>query len=381
MNKYKESENIPSFVEQDKKLKQFESFVVGHTIIEQVKEQLISCILNPAGTFIFLVLGPSGVGKTTLAQVLEEYFIEQMKEELVRDRGRIPIVRTEVVGFDSGKFTWKDYYYRTLEALQEPLINHKVIIENQTDNVQNSKINYHSRSTWYALRGSLENAFKFRRPVACIVDEAQHLLKVSGSKSLQNQLDTIKSLANQTKVPHILVGTYELKEFFNLSAQLSRRTISIHFPRYKASNVDEYRTFLSVIHMLQKNMPLEEEPNLLQHADFIYERTLGCIGILKDWLTRCLGDALHNQKSTITKEILYKYAMPIQALEMLYGEIEQGEALFAENEQHRMNFLYKIGLKEREEKQAEKTVATRGRKVGMRNPKRDPVGKQDYMEG
>ena len=128
-------------------------------------------------------------------------------------------------------------------------------------------------------------------------------------------------------------------------------------------------------------MPLEEEPNLLQHADFIYERTLGCIGILKDWLTRCLGEALHNQKSTITKEMLHKYAMPIQALEMLYGEIEQGEALFDENEQHRMNFLYIIGLKEREEKQAEKTVATRGRKVGMRNPKRDPVGKQDYLEG
>ncbi len=128
-------------------------------------------------------------------------------------------------------------------------------------------------------------------------------------------------------------------------------------------------------------MPLKEEPNLLQHADFIYERTLGCVGILKDWLTRCLGDALHNQKSTITKEILHKYAMPIQALEMLYGEIEQGEALFAENEQHRINLLYKIGLKEREEKEVRKTVATRARKVGIRNPKRDPVGKQDYMEG
>ena len=45
-----------------------------------------------------------------------------MREELENDKGRIPIVRTEIVGFDSGKFHWKDYYYRTLEELQEPLM-------------------------------------------------------------------------------------------------------------------------------------------------------------------------------------------------------------------------------------------------------------------
>lgn len=194
--------------------------------------------------------------------------------------------------------------------------------------------------------------------MACIVDEAQHLLKVSGAKSLQNQLDTIKSIANNTKVPHILIGTYELKEFFNLSAQLSRRTISIQFPRYRASNLEDYRTFLSIIHMLQKELPLEEEPNLLEHADFIYERTLGCIGILKDWLTRCLGDAIYNRRKTITKEMLYTYAMPVNALKMLIEEIEQGEDLFEENEQDRIDLLYKIGLRARDKERNVKKDAT-----------------------
>ena len=59
-------------------------------------------------------------------------------------------------------------------------------------------------------------------------------------------------------------------------------------------------------------------------------------------------DAIYNRRKTITKEMLYTYAMPVNALKMLIEEIEQGEDLFEENEQDRIDLLYKIGLRARD---------------------------------
>jgi len=64
---------------------------------------------------------------------------------------------------------------------------------------------------------------------------------------------------------YVLVGTYDLLVFRNLSAQLSRRSIDIHFSRYRATNEADLRAFKSVLWSFQRNVPLEEEADLLQH--------------------------------------------------------------------------------------------------------------------
>jgi hypothetical protein len=54
----------------------------------------------------------------------------------------------------------------------------------------------------------------------------------------QDQLDSIKSLASSTEIPIVLIGTYELLALRNLSAQLSRRSVDVHFRRYRAEHSD-----------------------------------------------------------------------------------------------------------------------------------------------
>jgi hypothetical protein len=69
-------------------------------------------------------------------------------------------------------------------------------------------------------RMAVERALHYRRPRAILIDEAQHMAKMAAGRRLQDQLDCLKSLASLTRTIHVLIGTYELLAFRNLSAPL-----------------------------------------------------------------------------------------------------------------------------------------------------------------
>lgn len=201
----------------------FKKYTVGHRILRDAFNQLIDILNHSGNTSIILVCGPSGVGKTTLYMQTMKRVIEEALLDLERDPGLIPIVGKEAIAPDNGNFDWKDYYIRALEALDEPLVHKKIDFD---DKYKSSPSRKDDRNRH--LRKALENALKFRRPKAFLIDEAQHLTRMSSGRKLRNQMDTIKSLASLSQVPHVLIGTYELLPFRNLSGQLSRRGTDIH---------------------------------------------------------------------------------------------------------------------------------------------------------
>src|SRR5271165_6307421 len=110
---------------------------------------------------------------------------------------------------------------------------------------------------------------------------------VSGRR-LIDQLDVIKSLANCTRTIHVLLGTYELLALRHLNGQLGRRTIDINFRRYSADNPADVHVFKNTVLTFQKHLPLPAESDLLQMWELLFERSVGCVGILKEWLQRAL---------------------------------------------------------------------------------------------
>ncbi|MGB3650565.1 MAG: ATP-binding protein [Rivularia sp. (in: cyanobacteria)] len=361
------------------RLAYFENYTVAHPRLKEVYDILMRTIAEPAGASFIFVYGASGVGKTTLRLRVEQKLMEQALPLLESDRGRVPVVGVEAVAPESRNFNWKDYYTRALIALEEPLIDHKFdygVRGISRDNF--GKINVESKVVAHALRRALENALIHRHPDVFFVDEAQHFSKMASGHKLQDQLDCLKSLANMTGILHCLLGTYELLTFRNLSGQLSRRSVDIHFRRYCADDPEDIEAFKSVLLTFQQHMPLAETPDLVSHWEYLYERTLGCVGILKNWLTRAFKDALNREAATVTLKDLQQRAWSVAQCKRMLQEIQEGERQLSETETDVQNLRSALGLGAKPIALSEEIPKTTrsSRKVGKRKPKRDSIGVQ-----
>jgi hypothetical protein len=52
----------------------------------------------------------------------------------------------------------------------------------------------------------------------------------------------------------------------------------------------------------------------MQHWFYFYERSIGCVGVLKDWLVRASAAALHDGCDTLSWERLEEHALAIASV-------------------------------------------------------------------
>jgi energy-coupling factor transporter ATP-binding protein EcfA2 len=361
------------------RLAYFRHKVIAHPRLKEAHQALADAIRQPGGASLILVFGPTGVGKTTLRLRMEKQLIEEAGGDVEQDKGRIPVAGMEAVAPGSGNFKWKDYYIRALTALDEPLIAHK--IDNGVRRVRRDgggQLVFAHNMMAPELRRALEQCLRHRRLAAFIVDEAQHLQKMASGRRLVDQMDALKSLANMSETTHVLVGTYELLGMADLSGQLNRRSIEIHFPRYRPDRSEDVLAFKSVLLTFQRHLPLVAEPDLVKHDEYFYERSVGCVGVLKHWLDRALAAALERGEDTLTQSLLEQYTEPARKLLRMAREIREGEERLDERKETRDELRRLLGMgvsgAEAEQEKDGSNGQRRGGRVGQRNPVRDPVG-------
>ena len=226
------------------------------------------------------------------------------------------------------------------------------------------------------LRQAVESAVQHRRPAAILIDEAQHLTRMASGRRLADQLEVIKSLANCTRTVHVLLGTYDLLTFRHLNGQLCRRSCDIHFRRYSAESQDDVRVFKNTVLTFQRQLPLDEQPDLLSFWELLYERSVGCIGILKEWLDRALIAALREGSKTLTGRHLEATAFSADRCEKIAVEAHEGERqlLSADQDRPRLRELLGLGGSAAAAAAAAEKTPHQRRRIGQRKPKRDPVG-------
>jgi len=196
------------------RLTYFQRYTVAHPKLLEAKERLVVTIQNSEPNSLVFVFGPTGVGKTTLRLKTEQILTAELCQELEQDRGRLAVVSVEAVAPESGSFSWRDHFKRLLQEIDEPLMEHKRELQTGSVSLRSPA---RPQPTTGDYRYGVEQAFRFRRPAAVMIDEAQHLAKITSGRRLLDQLDVIKSHANPYLTPLIVTSFFLFKSSISLN--------------------------------------------------------------------------------------------------------------------------------------------------------------------
>jgi AAA domain-containing protein len=350
--------------------------LIEHPRLLEALDAILEAICAPGervltrrpGTMV-LVIGPARVGKTTLIHLLEERLLAYATFRMQTDPHFIPFASITAPEPGSGRFDWMDYYKPVLRQLGNPFV------DSPTAPIRARQ-----------MREAMEAAYLERKPLAIIVDEAHHLAKVGRGSRLQDHLDHLKHFENATGVSHILVGTYEMRPFRKVNPQLACRSIDVHFPRYDMTKEKDCLVFKSILWALQRQLPVEEEPLLAEkHWEFLYARSIGCIGLLKLHLNRALNRALKEEARTVTLDHLRQTAMSDGRVKLALRNALESEAEFVEAEDADTQLLALLRKPlplsssnviqgQGEQDQPQPLPAPRSQMPGKRVPGRDSIG-------
>ncbi len=322
----------------------FMNVTITHPQLEGVHDRIRRAIRQPAGFSFVLVHGPTGVGKTTMMERL----IEQTKAWFLSAKPlasfpafspygmaptSLPVLRIEADPPDKSAFN-RGYFYRTvLQLLGEQTYSQQMHVDIHAEAAP-PKRRRKSRAATESngvpeLREGAQAALYRHGVRVNFLDEAHHLLmgrdRTQGS-TLQEQLEWLKSLS-KTGILYILVGTYDLFNFGKLNGQIGRRCLPVHFPRYQLEREADCIAFQAALLELLRRVPLEclAERWVTNHWLYFYECSVGCIGILKDWLLRAVSTALDDGLTRLSLDCVQDHALPVEIYRQMALDAYEGE--------------------------------------------------------
>ena len=298
----------------------FKEIKVKHAHLEEVDRVVTRAIHEHASYTQLTVYGPSGAGKTTIAKRITERSLEQEP-----NRAIVPIVLVQAHSSDIGTYARWDYYGQVLAQLR----NHAAV----KDHLMHLALSQprpgkqmRDAVEWFDMREAVIYALERLHVKAVFIDEAQHLMRVEPPLKPLDQLDWLKGIANRTNVLHVLFGNYDLYDFRNLSGQAARRGRDVYFPRYRLDSQVECEEFIGALRYLLERIPLIcDLDDLLSHWHWFAEWSIGCVGILRDWVVDTVAGVFEEGESTLTIKALEQYALQPDQRVRLEMEARAGE--------------------------------------------------------
>ena len=301
------------------RLEAFQRFKIKHPHLEAMDQLLSDAIAEHTSYHLLALYGPSGVGKSTVIhRIAERARVEEPNPAFT------PVVIVQASPEDVGSQARLDFYRQVLHALRG-----HVAIRDRIEKLPLARMGGKKSvdpAEWLEVRDAVIYALEVARVQAVGIDEAQHLMHSDAIQRPGVQLDWLKSLTNRSNLLYILVGNFSLYDFCHLNGQAARRMRDEHFARYHFTQQEECENFIGALKALLLQVPLQVDiPEMLQHWQWFGEWSIGCVGILSDWVVETVSSLCRAGKTTLTIEELKKHALrPDQRLR-LETEARTGE--------------------------------------------------------
>ena len=301
------------------RLAALQQYKIKHAQLEKMDMWLRNAIDEHTSYSILALYGPSGVGKSTVMKRIAERCREEEPDPSV-----LPVVVVQASPEDIGRASRLDFYRQVLHQLRGHVAVRDRILNLPLARERGKKST--DPAEWLEMRDAVLYALGLLRVKAVCIDEAQHLMQADAMQKPSIQLDWLKSLTNQSQLLYILVGNFSLYDFCHLNGQLARRVHEEQFARYHLESQTDAVEFTSALKVLLEQVPLQVDiPEMLTHWKWFGEWSIGCIGILCDWVVETAATLCRAGETVLTLEALAKHALkPAQRLK-LETEARTGE--------------------------------------------------------
>ena len=249
-----------------------------------------------------LLLGVAGAGKTYMAERLVESRcavpLRLPPHHGDGDGERIPGIAAVVVTAPSAQrraFSWKALWIRVLIALEDLLPDRKFDAAATAAALRDGRRRAYGRLTEAQLVERVYEAAADRGLELLVIDEACSMLKSDDGRTLDDQLDVLRELADVSTFNVVLVSTFRIVQHINYSSELNRRLAHVVLHRYLGTSEEpgceeDYINFCRVAASLMERVPawarIVARGALLASARFQCMFRSGSVGPA---VTRCTG--------------------------------------------------------------------------------------------
>lgn len=292
---------------------------IEHKRYVHVRKRIVAGVRAIWPGELIVLVGPSRVGKSRCTNDALGVSAENVPDE----KGTMRVVVVEAENSSTGgEFSTKAFMIACLHAIRHPIYGVQT-----EDDPWGFKLDQLLHKTSEAtLRQAFERALERRQTEYLVIDEAHHVQYVAGGDAAATRvLDSWKCMASKAKVKLVLSGSYKLLPLLGLAPHLVGRQQPLNFGRYRATSKHDVESWEQVLREFSSVLRFDEGVSLSSWNRILFDGSLGCVGLLSQWIRACLASMLSDGGTVVTLDRLHATRLPALQERDLLSEIVIGE--------------------------------------------------------